>query len=122
MGAIGGAAKNQDMFGQEYQMKIDGGDDQIKSGLGTMCSLLLLIITGVYAYQKLGIFIDKKDTSIMLSTKDLFFTDDDIFNNKMGLNVAVGFSGYDSEKEWILTPDYGTLELLSYEWGNDENG
>ena len=58
-------------------MKIDADETQVKSGMGTCCSLLLLLITGVYAYQKLVVFIDKKDVSIMLSTVDLHFTDDD---------------------------------------------
>jgi len=77
-------------------MKIDGEDDQVKSGLGTFCSLILLFVTFVYAYQKLGVFLDKKDISIMLSTKDLYFSDDDIYSYKEGLNVAIAFTAYDS--------------------------
>ena len=103
-------------------MKIDGEDDQVKSGVGTFCSLILLLITGVYAYQKLIIFIDKKDISIMLSTVDLFFTDDDLFTYEQGMNIAVGFSGYDSQTEWALDKSYGDLVFNSYSWGNDENG
>ena len=68
------------MFGQEYQMKIDGGDDQLKTGLGTICSVILLIITAVYAYQKLLIMLHRKDTNILSASKDLFFTDEDNFS------------------------------------------
>ena len=40
----------------------------------------------------------------------------------MGMNIAVGFSGYDSEREWVLDKSYGELVFNSYSWGNDENG
>ena len=79
-------------------------------------------ITLVYGYQKLGVFLDKKDISIMKSTKDLYFTDDDIYSYDEGLNVAIAFTGYDSEQEWILDPSYGALSIDAYSWGSDENG
>jgi len=38
------------MFGEGVSQKIDGGDDAIRTGLGSCCSILLLLITGLYAY------------------------------------------------------------------------
>lgn len=38
------------------------------------------------------------------------------------MNIAVAFSAYDSEQEYILDPTYGELRFTSLSWGNDENG
>ena len=122
MAGVSKAVKGQDMFGQEYQMKLEEDEIQVKSGLGTICSLILLVITAGYGYQKFGVFWDKTDVSIMQSSVDLFFTDDDQYNWKMGLNVAVAFTAYDSEKEWILDPSYGKLEIKTYSWGPRPDG
>ena len=78
-------------------MKIDGGEDQVKSGMGTFCSVLLLLVTTVYAYQKLVVFIGKTDIKIMLQTDDMHFDEMDRFTAKMGFNIAVAFTAYDSE-------------------------
>ena len=90
--------------------------------MGTFCSLILLSITFIYAYQKLGVFIDKKDISIMLSTKDMYFTDADKFTNKMGINIAAAFTAYDSETEWVLDPRYGSLHINERSWGQNPDG
>ena len=122
MTGINEAAKGQDMFGQEYQMKLEGGEQEIKSGLGTFCSLILLGITIIYAYQKLNIFLGKKDISIMLSAKDMYFNDQDRFTHKMGVNIAAAFSAYDSEKEWALDHRYGSLHINERSWGQNPDG
>ena len=67
------------MFGQEYAMRIEGDDDSLKSILGTVCSLILMLITGLYAYTKLNVLLDKKDTNILTMSYDLHFTDSDQF-------------------------------------------
>ena len=90
--------------------------------MGTFCSLILLIITFIYAYQKLGVFLGKKDISIMYSSEDMYFNDADLFTHKMGLNIAVAFSAYDSEEEWVLDPAYGSLHLNHRSWGENPDG
>ena len=103
-------------------MKIDGGEDQVKSGMGTFCSVLLLLVTTVYAYQKLVVFIGKTDIKIMLQTDDMHFDEMDRFTAKMGFNIAVAFTAYDSEQDWILDERYGELVVKSFSWGTGEDG
>ena len=67
------------MFGQEYAMRIEGDGDSLVSILGTVCSLILMLITGLYAYTKLNVLLDKKDTNILTMSYDLHFTDSDQF-------------------------------------------
>lgn len=111
------------MFGEGFSIKLDDGDATLKSWMGTCCSLLLLTITGLYAYLKFDVFITKKEVSILSATQDLFFTDDDQFSYETGsLNIAAAFTSFNSETELELDPTYGELFFNSYSWGADENG
>ena len=116
------ALEGQDMFGEGISMKVDGGDDQLKSGFGTFCSILLLVITGVYGYTKLLTYIKKKDVNILSATKHLFFEDKDAFGYEQGMNIAVAFTAYNSKTEYELDPSYGEIVFNSYSWGNNNDG
>ena len=80
------------------------------------------MVTVLYAYTKLVVLINKQDTNILSVTSDLHFTDNDIFGFEDGLNIAVAFTAFDSEQEWILDPSYGDLIINEYKWGTDETG
>ena len=45
-----------------------------------------------------------------------------MFDFQKGLNLAVGLTAYDSEREYILDKSIGELNFMAYEWGEDENG
>ena len=68
--------KSQDGFGEGFSMTLDQGD-QVRTIMGTFCSLFLLLITLAYAYQKLDVLLQKKDVDVLSTTKDMFWTDDD---------------------------------------------
>lgn len=38
------------------------------------------------------------------------------------MNLAVGLTAYDAEREYILDKSIGELNFMAYEWGEDENG
>ena len=121
--AVGDKFKDQDSFAQHFTMKIDNdGVDNLKSLMGAVCSLLLTFLVCIYAYQKMDVFLEKKDVDILSATNDLFYTDEDIFSYKNGLNVAVAFTAYDTEESWILDETYGELIFNSYSWGPQEDG
>ena len=90
--------------------------------MGGICSILLTLLVCIYAYQKLDVFLSKKDVDILSTTNDLFYSDEDIFSYKNGLNVAVAFTAYDSEDSWILDETYGELIFNSYSWGPKKDG
>ena len=62
--------------------------------------------------------IGKKSIKILSSIKDEYFDQLDVFDYSNGLNVAVGFTGFDNEVTWSLDPSFGTLEINSLQWGN----
>ena len=91
--------------------------------MGSLCSLLMFIVVLAYGYQKFDVWNTKKDIDIQYSTVDSYFTDDDVFDFKEGLNFAMAFTAYDTETEPILDPSIGRIVFNSYSWGGlDENG
>lgn len=89
----------------------------MKTCMGTFCTLVWVSIIVIFAAQKTDILINKKKVSILSTTKDLFYSDSDEFTFKDGLNIAVGFTEFDNNREWSLDPRMGELVLTSYEWG-----
>ena len=118
--SVSTSLKNNDMFSVPFSLRIDGGDDAIRSFLGTTCSFLLLLITAFYGGLKMKVLQDRNDVNILVAKKDLFYTDDDIFsyeNDK--LNLAVAFTGYNNDEEYELPPEYGRLVINAFKWGSD---
>lgn len=72
--------RNRDMFGQEYAMRIEDGEVALKSVMGTICSFILLFVTGAYSYFKLNVLINRKDTDITSGTIDLYYDDTEAFS------------------------------------------
>lgn len=104
-------------------MKLDNeGDDSLNSIMGALCSILLTFVVCIYSYQKFDVFLAKKDVDILSAVNDLYFTDEDTFSYKNGLNVAVAFTAYDAEESWILDETYGELIFNSYSWGPQDDG
>ena len=83
---------------------------------------MIFCVSVLYASQKLEILINKKDVDILSATKGLVFTDDHIFDNSKGFNIAAAFTEFNSNKEWELLPKYGTLVFNAFEWGTDSEG
>ena len=42
--------KDRDLFGESYRMKLDDGEEEVKSFMGSLCSLLLTVVICLYAY------------------------------------------------------------------------
>ena len=55
----------------------------------------------------------------MSATKDLYFTDDDVFSYSYGLNMAVAFTSFSDITTYELPREYGELVINSYSWGQD---
>ena len=90
--------------------------------MGTVCSLILIIIVCTYAYIKVDVFLLKKDVDILFSTQKNYFNETYVFDHDKGLNFAVGFTAFDTETEDILDPSYGRIAFIKHAWGTDENG
>ena len=103
-------------------MRLKDDDSEVRTVMGSICSIIVLAVTAFYAYLKMVVLIEKKDVDILSTVKELYYTDHDYFRYKDGLNIAVAFTGYDNIEEPILPPQIGELVWNSNSWGNDENG
>ena len=113
--------KSKDKFGRGFGFKMDAGVGQIRTKMGTCCTLIWVIIILVYAMQKLDTLIFKKQISILSSKKELYFSETDRFTYDQGLNFAVGYTAFDNETEWTLDPRYGEIVINSFSWGFSED-
>ena len=56
----------QDKLGVNFVPALDGEEQMAKSIFGSICSLLILLTTVLYAYQKLDVLVNKKDLDVKL--------------------------------------------------------
>ena len=103
-------------------MKLDGEKEQVKTFMGSICSIFILVVVSLYAYQKFDVYLNKLSVDIMTSVQRAHFSADYVFDHEQGLNFAIGFTAFDSETEDILDPSYGKIAFMKYEWGEGENG
>ena len=103
-------------------MKLDGSKDSLNSLMGTLCTLVLLVVLAMYTYLKGDTLIKRKDVDILSTVKDMHYSPEDEFSYKNGFNFAVAFTAYDSNPEPILDPTYGEIIFNHYEWGPQPDG
>jgi len=109
-----------DVFSESFSMKINGEETALGTMFGTLCTLILLLITAAFAAQKFKVLKYRSDVDILEANKDLYFTDDDVFSYADGLNIAVAFTSYSKQVTYELPRQYGELFINSYSWGFDE--
>ena len=114
--------KQQDIFGESFAQKLNGDNTVVQSYVGSVCTLMIFLVTILYALQKMDVIISKKDVDILSTVKEGFFDDDYVFSHENGLGIAVAFTGYNNEREWSLDPSYGNLVFNSFSWGVSDDG
>ena len=97
----------QDHFSENYRLKPDTGIESLPSAAGVFFTVLLYLIVGGYAYQKLDVVINKKGVESMSIDQTNFYDDNYVFDQKQGLDLAVAFTDFDSVEENILDPSIG---------------
>ena len=102
-------------------MKIDKGHSIMTTSVGSIFSIIMFIFVGIYSFNKTKIMIERTDDYVMTSIKDSFFSLDYKFGYELGLNIAVAFTAFDTEKENILRPDIGRIVYREYRWGYDND-
>lgn len=94
----------------------------VNSRCGSFCTFSVIILVVWYSYIKMEVLLLRKDVSTISAINEYHYSEDYKFSYKQGINVAVAFTAYDDETEWILDPSYGTLEYKTYWWGEQEDG
>ena len=119
---VGDGLKTRDSFGDAFHMKLDNGDDVVRSVMGSICSILVLAVVVLYMYQKTDVLISKKDVDVLSTINDSHFNPDYIFGYEEGFNMAVAFTAYDNDPEPIEDPTIGELVFNHYTWGPQPDG
>lgn len=58
-------------------MRLDSGNESLRSIVGSLCSFLLIALVLIFAYLKADVLINKKDVDILSTINDNFYTPDD---------------------------------------------
>ena len=57
----------------------------------------------------------------MISTRDSYFGPDEQFTSEHGLMIAFAITAYDSNREPIEDPSYGTIKAYYKTWGLEDS-
>ena len=95
-------------------MKLEGGTHVVQSYAGSLCSILFICITLLYAVQKMVVLVEKKDIDVLSTTLDSFYDEHYVFSYQNGFNIAVAFTGFNNVAEMELDPSYGKFRFSAY--------
>ena len=111
-----------DSFNYTFQMKLDKGITGLTTVSGLCLTLLLGLVMVSFALQKSWAMFTKKYIDIKTSSTMNYYDHAHVFDAEQGLEVAIGFTAYDNNREVILDKSIGELAFIAYEWGEDEAG
>ena len=103
-------------------MKLDKGIQSLTTYTGFCFTVFLTLAMVVYTLLKINVLIYKTEIDILATKLDYYYDDSFVFDQSMGLYVAVAFSGYNNKREYELDKSIGEIVYISYEWGYDEDG
>lgn len=83
--------------------------------LGSVISILMTISLAFFGFYKIMFVVQRKGWTMVSTIKEHRYTSDDVFGADQGMAIAIAL--------WQpIDPKIGTLEIVSDEWGNDEDG
>ena len=77
--------------------------------MGSLFTIVSLIIVIAYTYQKIDVWIEKKDVDIMSSIMFSYIDETQVFDNSQGLKLAIAFTAFDNEEEPTLDKSIGEI-------------
>ena len=98
-----------DTFGEHFTMNLEKDKSYVRTYMGSLLTIIMLFITVAYTFQKIDVFIEKKDVDIMSSTMISYIDETQVFDNSAGLNIAMAFTAFDNDPEPILDKSIGEL-------------
>ena len=69
-----------DQFGEKFSMKIDQEYSILNSSMGSLCTLLLLVVVGAYTYQKMNVWVNRMDTNIAMTINEAQYNSSYVFD------------------------------------------
>ena len=101
-------------------MKLDKNKNSVQTCMGSLLTMLVYLVVGAYAYQKIDVWINKKDVEIMSSILMSRFSEEEKFSFNDGFNVALALASYGSDDNPGLDKSIGEIVFRAYEWGQDD--
>ena len=98
-----------DTYGEHFTMNLEKDKSYVRTYMGSLLTIIMLLITVAYTFQKIDVFIEKKDVDVMTSTMISYFDETQVFDHSQGLNLAIAFTAFDNEPEPILDKSIGEL-------------
>ena len=84
-----------DFFGQPFMFLMPDGDSEFKTILGAFCSVIVIILVLIYAYDKFTIFLGREDYIIQFQKHEEAFSPAEHFGFDEGFMVAAAVIGGD---------------------------
>ena len=103
-------------------MHLDKGARELRSWFGSLCSIILMLILGAYAYQKFDVLVFMKDVDLITSVELNAFGIEDTFDSTNGFMAAAALSDYVDVDKAGMDPRIGELVFTHYKWGDDADG
>ena len=120
-GGLGSYFKDFDLFGTSFNFNLPGDKEKLKTTIGSIVSLFLIMVITFYGILKIYMLQTRKDTEFLTFEIDSFYKYE-YFTSEMGFNVAFALTEYDAVKAPIDDPQYGSLRAYHYGWGKDTRG
>ena len=105
------------MFGQRFNFKVEEGEDEMKTCMGSFCSLIFLLLVVSYTFFQ---FIILMEAHHMASLKMQYADTDELSYESDGFNIAIALSSYGDVTKQELDSTYGEITFHSSTWGTDE--
>ena len=98
-GKIGASIRKQDKFSEGFQMKLADGENSVPTWMGTLCSIILLIVIILYTVQKIEVLLTKKDVDVLTAINDTHLDSEFHFGYGQGFNFATKWQNLYDETE-----------------------
>ena len=86
---MGARFTSLDKFGSAFGLRIDEGEQELKTKMGASCTIMVFFLTMVYAGYRASILQAKSDVEVQASIQRNYYDDSFTFGAAQGFNIAV---------------------------------
>ena len=109
-----------DMYRQPFQFLMPDHDSAYRSVVGTILSILTLILVISYSTYKLIDLTQLNNYKIQEEKLEKYFQHNEPFTQAQGFQVAAAITSYDGSSESIEDEEIGTIKMY-IKWSGEDN-
>ena len=110
---VGEKALVIDSFGRPFEFMLPNGSKKYRSLVGSIMTLVTVMIVAVYSSYKWQLLIDKEQVTNSQSIDERHFdSSNSILDLESGFNLAVGIFGLNSGRDLVFDETYGKLTVV----------